>query len=242
MKQTYFVSCSRHRHSNLFRRRSNSDAGNVRRPHSKKGKHKSDTDHVDGASERSQTLPRMGNEVPSVGERDGVPPSEGTEDWNEGQSPESISSSEDISSNSNSDEDQPSKIRLKIRRTVSEPAMVHMEELKMTSPTQKPRARTFVERQGADAARSPTKITEDLENEDDGIWVQEKDEGDGLDVSEEANIELSESTSECVNPDSEDVAHREPIASDGEHFFYLNIDIFINELRINRQYRVLVHP
>ena len=186
---------------------------------------------MDGASERAQTMPRIANKVSPVDEQGGVSPSEGREDWNEGQSPESISSSEDISSNSNSDEEHSLKMRGKIRRTVSEPVMLRMNELKMTSPTQKPRARTFVERQAVDAVRSPTKIAEDLENEDDGIWMQDTSEGDGVDVSEEANVELSESMSECVNPESEDVAYAEPITSDGEHSVHLK---FITELNCTR--------
>ena len=192
----------------------------MRRPHGKKGKHKSDTDHVDCPTERAQTLPRISSDSSSAGKRDGVPLSEAKEDRDEGQSPESISSGEDISSNSNSDEDQP--LNIKLRRTVSEPVMVHMDELKMTSPTQKPRAKTFVERQGADAVRSPTRIVEDLENEDDGIWMQDKDKDkdkdgeDGVDVARE--VELSESMSECVKM-SKDVAHGEPNACDGEKVF-----------------------
>lgn len=172
---------------------------------------------MDGPTKRAQTLPRMSSDSSSAGKRDGVPLSEAKEDWNEGQSPESISSGEDISSNSNSDEDQPLNMKLKIRRTVSEPVMVHMDELKMTSPTQKPRAKTFVEPQGADAVRSPTRIVEDLENEDDGIWMQDKDGGDGVNVAHD--VELSESMSECVNTGSKDVAHGEPIACDGEKVF-----------------------
>ena len=189
----------------------------MRRPHGKKGKHKSDTDHVDSPTERAQTLPRMCSDSSSAGKRDWVKEdSEAKEDRDEGQSPESISSGEDISSNSNSDEDQPLNIKLKIRRSVSEPVMVHMDELKMTSPTQKARSKTFVERQGADAVRSPTRIVEDLENEDDGIWMQDKDGGDGVDVARE--VELSESMSECVKK-SKDGAHGEPNACDGEKVF-----------------------
>ena len=172
---------------------------------------------MDNTPERAHTLPRMASKLPPEGEGDGegVQTSDGADQLDEEGSPDSMSSNEDVSSNSNSDEDLLSKTKRVIRRTVSEPAMAHADDVMMTSPTRKPRARTFAERQAADTVRSPTRIVEDRENEDDGIWVHSKDGGDNGEVLQQ-EAEVSESMSECLNPDT--VVISEPSASEGEQF------------------------
>ena len=201
-KRDLYFSCffsSGHRHSSLFRLRSNSDSGNARRPNYKKGRHKNGADQVDSTPEHAHTLPRAANDMLCQGEDE---PSDARETWNEDEDQDLMSSDEDISSNSNSDEDQQSKTRLKIRRTVSEPAMARADDVMMTSPTRKPRARTFAERQASENASSPTRITEDIEGEDDGITLSKDHEEQQDVVPEDEMAAVSESKSECLKPES----------------------------------------
>ncbi|XP_046840243.1 protein phosphatase Slingshot homolog isoform X2 [Xenia sp. Carnegie-2017] len=146
---------SRHRHNSIFRKRSNSDASKFRRPHSK-AKLKKDIDDVDNTPEHAHTLPKMRNQNMTV---ESVQCTE--ENSAETETVDSVSSSEDISSNS--DEDLSCIERLKIRRTVSEPVMAHPDEAMTISPTRKSRAKTFVEQEAADMSSSTSQIFEDLE-------------------------------------------------------------------------------
>ncbi|XP_028400414.1 protein phosphatase Slingshot homolog 2-like isoform X2 [Dendronephthya gigantea] len=167
---------SNHRHNSLFRRRSNSvESGNVNKLHHKKGRHKDGTDQVDNSPNRGHTLPRMSNQVPPGG--DGAAEDDILDS--------ASSNEEDTSSNSNSDEEQPSTNNgRKIRRTVSEPTMMHSVDVMMMSPPGKPRARTFVEK-----GQSPTRILEDLEAEDsDAVLFETGDDKDVLEKEEEARV------------------------------------------------------
>ena len=214
--ESHFIFCSRHRHNSLFRRRSNSESSNIGRPHHKKGRHKNDNDQVDSTTEHAHTLPRMASNEAKE-ESKGIQPSDVANQWEEEETLDSVSSSEDVSSTSNSDEESP-KIRLKIRRTVSEPVMMRADDVMMTSPTRKPRARTFAE-------RSPTRITEDLEHEDVGVWMPSKDEevevlqeGTQAEVLHQDTTEISELMTECSIEEATVVSEGQKSASEGEHF------------------------
>jgi hypothetical protein len=63
-------------------------------------------------------------------ESEGMQPSDVANQWEEEETLDSVSSGEDVSSTSNSDEDSP-KIRLKIRRTVSEPVMMRADDVEV---------------------------------------------------------------------------------------------------------------
>ncbi len=150
-------------------------------------------------------------------ESEGMQPSDVPNQWEEEETLDSVSSGEDVSSTSNSDEDSP-KIRLKIRRTVSEPVMMRADDVMVTSPTRKPRARTFAE-------RSPTRITEDLEHEDVGVWMPSKDEEVEVlqeetqaEVSHQDTTEISELMTECSIEEATLVSEGQKSSSEGEHF------------------------
>ena len=147
----------------------------------------------------AHTLPRIGNEVPQEDRGEGVEPSD------EG---ETFSSSEDISTSSNSDEESPSKARQKIRRTVSEPAMTRADDVMMMSPTRKSRARTFAE-------PSSTRIAEDLEKDDDGVWMKSEDVADVVPTESEVSQEdpAEPAMTECLVVES-----AETDVSKGGHF------------------------
>lgn len=162
------------------------------RQHHKKGRHNGDV--ADSRLEHAHTIPRMACEVPveectgvqSLGIAGHLNGEEGILDSN--------SSNEDVSSNSNSDDDHSLNSELKfLRRSVSEPVMVHGSDVTMMSPNRKPRARTFSQRQAVDDVGSPARIREDLALENSGIWMQAEKSG------EVSGVETSESTSECLN-------------------------------------------
>ena len=214
-----FYFCSRNRHNSLFRRRSNSaDSNKIGRPHHRKGRQKKDTDQVDNAPEHAHTLPRMGGEIPLEERDEGMEPYDVTNRFEEGYPLDLVSSCEDISSTSNSDEESPSKAKSKIRRTVSEPVMMRADDVMMTSPTRESRARTFT-------GLSSTRISEDQEDGD-GVWMKSKDEPGVVhmerEVSHEDLVEHAESKTECLVVESGEavVSEGQTDVTKGEYFIY----------------------
>lgn len=163
------------------------------------------------------------NEGENLGEGDTMSPTEEPNESGDEESPD-LASSEDISSNS---DDEPSKTKLKIRRTVSEPAM-----MRFASSTLKPRAQTFSDQQASDVVRSPTSISEDAENEEsDVIWIDavkelERNSEEMLEVSNQESEAKDSSTGECSTQNTSEVAislEDKQNVSEGEKCLYLQI-------------------